>query len=127
MKKWLKEVARDLLAFGSIPFYFLVVIRAIIGKHNVFVYQMIIAAAVVFILDFIIKDSDMHVARALVAVFFTSLFYKEAIFTFFAAVVLALLLVSAYYVKRKIGSIIRGIIVGAISSAAGHYLTQYLI
>src|SRR3989338_4727175 len=123
MKKWLKEIARDLLALGSIPFYFLVVIRAVIGEYNVFVYQMVIAALVIFVLNFIIKDSSMHVARALSAVVFTSMFYKEGIFAFFAMLVWFLLLISAYYIKRNISFVVRGVIVGAISSAAGHYLT----
>ena len=103
MKSWLKEIARDLLALGSIPFYFLVVIRAVIGKYNVFVYEMVIAAAAMFILYFIIKNSNLHVARAFVAVIFTSFFYKETIYTVFASIIFVLLLISAYYIKRKIG------------------------
>ena len=124
---WLKEIARDLLALGSIPFYFLVVIRAIIGNYNLFVYQMLIAAAAIFILYFVIKDSSMRIARALVALVFTSLFYKEMIFTVFASLIWILLLVSAYYLKRKIGSILRGIIIGLLGSLIGYYGTSYLL
>jgi len=121
MKKWLKEIARDLLALGSIPFYFLVVVRSIIGNYYVFVYQMLVAAIAVFVLYFVIKDSNLHAARSLVIVIFTSLFYKEAIFTFFAALVWVLLLLAAYYIKKNIGFVFRGIIIGAISSLAGYY------
>src|SRR3989338_8308530 len=113
---WLKEIARDLLALGSIPFYFLVVIRAVIGRYNVFVYQMLIAAVVIFVLYFIIKNSSIHVARALAAVVFTSLFYKETLYTVFAALIWVLLLVSAYYLKRSLGFVLRGIVTGIISS-----------
>ena len=126
-KTWLKEISRDLLALGSIPFYFLVVIRAIIGKYNVFVYQILIAAIAIFILYFVIKDSNLHIARSFTILIFTSLFYKEAIFTTFAFLVWVLLLISAYYIKRKIGSVFRGIIIGVISSLAGYYGTIYLI
>ena len=124
---WLKEIARDLLALGSIPFYFLVAIRAVIGKYNVFVYQMIIAAIVIFVLYFIIKDSNMHVARALVTLVFTSLFYKESLFTVFASLILILSLISAYYIKRKTGYVVRGIVSGIISSLAGYYGALYLL
>ncbi|MBI2652551.1 hypothetical protein HYX00_03750 [Candidatus Woesearchaeota archaeon] len=126
-KTWLKEISRDLLALGSIPFYFLVVIRAIIGKYNAFVYQMLIAAIAVFILYFVIKDSNLHIARSFTILIFTSLFYKEAIFTTFAFLAWVLLLVSAYYIKRKIGSVFRGIIIGVIGSLAGYYGAIYLI
>lgn len=123
---WLKEVARDLLALGSIPFYFLVVIRAVIGKYNVFVYQMLIAALLIFILYFIIKNSDLHVARSFAALIFTGLFYKEMLFTAFASLVWVLLLVSAYYLKRSIGLVFRGIVIGGISSLIGYYLASIL-
>lgn len=123
---WLKEIARDLLALGSIPFYFLVVIRAVIGKYDIFVYQMLIAAIIIFILYFIIKDSNIHIARALVILAFTSLFYKEMIFTVFAALIWVLLLASAYYIKRKIGFVVRGIVIGIISSLVGYYGTLFV-
>jgi len=124
---WLKETARDLIALGSIPFYFLVVIRAIIGKYNAFIYQMVISAIAIFILYFIIKNSNLHVARSLVAVVFTSMFYKEAIFTIFASFVWVLLLISAYYIKRNVGFVLRGIIIGIVSSVVGYYGTMALV
>ena len=127
MKRWIKETARDLLAFGSIPFYFLVVVRAVIGKYNVFVYQMIIAAIVILILYFIIKDSNLHIARAFAIIVFTSIFYNAMLYTFFAVLVWILLLVSAYYLKRKISPILRGIIIGLLGSVIGHYGTLYLL
>ena len=126
MSKWLKEFTRDLLALGSIPFYLLVVIRSVIGDYYAFVYQMIIAAIAVFILYFLIKDSSLHIARSLVIVVFTSLFYKEAIFTIFASIVWVLLLFADYYIKRKIGHVIRGIILGMLSSLIGYYGAIYL-
>lgn len=124
---WLKEIARDLLALGSIPFYFLVVVRAVIGKYDIFVYQMLIAAIMIFILYFVIKNSNLHVARSFAAVLFTSLFYKEMIYTVFASLIWILLLVSAYYLKTNVGIVLRGIIIGIISSLAGYYGTLYLI
>ena len=126
MNRWLKEFARDLVALGSIPFYLLVVARSIIGNYYSFVYQMIIAAIAVFVLYFLIKDSSLHIARSLVIVVFTSLFYKEAIFTAFAALVWVLLVIADYYIKRKIGYVIRGIIIGILSSLIGYYGASFL-
>ena len=121
MNRWLKEFARDLLALGSIPFYLLVVARSIIGSYYAFVYQMVIAAISIFIIYFLIKDSSLHMARSLVVVVFTSMFYKEVIFTAFAALVWVLLVFAAYYVKRKAGYVIRGIVIGILSSLSGYY------
>ena len=124
---WLKETARDLFAFGSVPFYFLVVVRAMIGKYSIFVNQMIIGAIAIFILYFIIKNSNLHIARSLVIVAFTSLFYQATLYTIFAALVWILLVVSAYYIKRNIGFIMRGMIIGVISSFLGYYGASYLL
>mgnify|MGYP001580589538 CR=1 FL=1 len=124
---WTKEIARDLTALGSIPFYFLVLIRAIIGKYNLFVYHLLIAAIAIFIFYFIIKNSDLHVARSFAALIFVSLFYKEMIFTVFASLVWVLLLVSAYYLKRNIGFVFRGIAIGAIGSLGGYYIAPFLL
>ena len=120
-KSWLKEFARDLMALGSIPFYLLVVIRSVIGNYYVFVYQMLIAAIAVLILYFLIRGSSLHVARSLVVVVFTSLFYKETIFTVFTSITWVLLLFAAYYVKGKIGYVTRGVVVGILSSLIGYY------
>ena len=76
-KQWLKEIARDLLALGSIPFYLLVAVRSMIGDYMVFVYQMLISAIAIFILFLIIKNSDMHVARSFAIIAFTSMFYND--------------------------------------------------
>ena len=126
MNRWLKEFARDLMALGSIPFYLLVVARSIIGSHYSFAYQMAIAAIVIFIIYFLIKDSSTHIARSLVIVVFTSMFYKEAVFTAFAAIILVLLVIATYYVKRKIGYVIRGIIIGVLSALIGYYGALFL-
>src|SRR3989338_593690 len=125
-KPWLKEIARDLVALGSIPFYLLVVVRSVIGDYYAFVYQMVIAAIAIFVLYFLIKDLSLHVARSLVITFFTSLFYKEIIFMTYAAFVWVLLLFAAYYVKRKIGHVLRGVAIGVLSSLIGYYGALFL-
>ena len=125
-KSWLKEIARDLLALGSIPFYFLVVIRSVIGNYLIFVYQMVIAAIAVFVLKFIVKNSDLHIAMAFVIMAFTGIFYKERIFTVFAALVWILMLLASYYLKRKIGPIIRGVIIGLMSFIAAYFLAPII-
>ena len=118
---WLRETSRDLLALGSIPFYFLVVARSIIGNYPVFVYQTLIAAIAIFILWFLIKDASMHVARALVIVVFTSLFYNEAVYTAFASLVWIAMLMPAYFLKRSMPFVLRGIIMGFLASIVGYY------
>jgi hypothetical protein len=122
---WKKEVARDILALGSIPFYFIVVIRAIIGKYLSFVYELVIAFTLLFILSRHIKF-DQYLSRGLVVVVFTSLFYNEYLFTTFAFVLWFLMIYSSRCLNKETKEIIRGIVLGVIVSAVSYYLVLLL-
>ena len=122
-KNWKYEIARDSMAFGSILFYFIVIIRAVIGKYMPFVYQLLIAAVVLTILSFIIKNANHHIARAFVILVFVSLFYKDALFTVFAALVWIFMIGSAFYIKENKKSIYNGIVLGIIAALVSYYLS----
>tara|TARA_Y100000310_G_scaffold102154_1_gene100341 strand:- start:8163 stop:8549 length:387 start_codon:yes stop_codon:yes gene_type:complete len=120
--KLIKEIARDSIALGSIPFYFILIIRAVIGKYNIFVYQLLIALAVLVGFSFIVKKSNMHIARGFVLWGFSSLFYKDTLFTVFAFILWVVVVISSYYLKAKKGAIIKGVLLGLLSSGAAYYL-----
>jgi membrane-associated HD superfamily phosphohydrolase len=125
-KDWKHEIARDLMAFGSIPFFLVVLIRSTIGNYMVFIYQLLIAIAILTILSFIIKDTNQHLARAFVVVIFTSLFYKDNLFTIFAFIIWTIMIFSAFYIKEKKESIAKGIILGVVAALVGYYVSLLL-
>ncbi len=125
-KNWKKEVARDTLALGSIPFYFLVVVRAVIGKYAVFVYQVLIAVIVLFILAKLIKNSNLHIARGLVLFVFTSLFYNDLFYTSFVFLIFLIMLVASAYLKEEKAKIAKGVLLGIITSLISYYLAMLL-
>ena len=122
-KDWKKEIARDLMAFGSIPFYFIVLIRSLIGEYLIFVYQLLIAIAILTASSFIIKDTNHHLARALVIVVFTSIFYNDIPYTIFAVLLWITMIVAAFYIKLEKKSIYKGIILGIIATIISYYLS----
>ena len=122
VKNWKKEIARDIIALGSIPFYLLVIIRAIIGEYAVFVYQLIIALIVLIVLSLILKNSNQHIARGFIVVSFTSLFYKAPLYTTFAFLTWAGMVLSSKYLKIKNKEIFKGIAIGIISTLASYWL-----
>ena len=126
-KNWKKEIARDAIAFGSILFYFIVIIRAIIGKHMPFVYQVVAALLILTVLSFIIKNSNQHIARAVPLVIFTSLFYNDNLFTLFAVLLFVVMIISAFYIKEKKEAIVKGISLGLFAALAAYYLSYALI
>lgn len=125
-KKWKKELTRDIIALGSIPFYTLVVIRMLIPEEfSVIVPQLIIAFVVLCILSIFIKLNH-HIAQGFILVVFTSLWYKDMLFTILACLMWVGMIYSANYLKIKRREILNGSIVGVISTVAAYYATILL-
>ena len=57
---------------------------------------------------------------------FTSLFYKDTLYTVFTFGVLIVFILSLNYLKVKKDSIINGIVIGIAGSAAGYYLATLI-
>ena len=122
-KNWTYEIARDSMAFGSILFYLIVLVRSLIGEYLIFVYQLLIAIIILIISSFIIKNTNHHIARAFVLVVFTSIFYKDNLFTIFAALLWIFLIGSAFYIKENKKSIYKGIVLGIVVTLVSYYLS----
>lgn len=126
-KNWKKELARDFLALGSVIFFILVIARAFIKPYRPFVDQMIIAGIILIILNFIIKDYDKYVARAIILVVFTALFYEDNVFTIFAILALIGVIISSYLIKNNKIKIVKGGVIGVIIIFISYYLANFTI
>ena len=126
MSDWKKEIARDSLALGSILFYAIVIIRAIIGEYLPFVYQLVIAIIALFLLSRVIKG-DQYLARGIILFVFTSLFYNDKMFAIFAFTLLVILIVSLNYLAVKRNVILNGLLLGITSTVTSYYLSPLLI
>jgi len=122
-KDWKYELARDGMAFGSILFYIIIMARSLIGEYMVFVYQLSIAIIILVISSFIIKNANHHIARAFVLVVFTSLFYKDNLFTIFAALIWVFMILSAFYIKENKKSIFKGVVLGIVVSLVSYFFS----
>ena len=125
-ENWEREIARDSLALGSILFYFIVFIRAVIGEHALFIAQTVIAIIVLFLLSRVIKG-DHYLARGLTLFVFTSLFYNDKLFTIFAFVLIVILIVSLNYLGVKRNVILNGLLIGIVSTAVSFYLSPLFV
>ena len=116
-------VARDLIALGGLPFYLLIIVRSTIGDYLSFVYHVVIALSVLYLLSVIVRGSSLHIARALILVVFTSLFYKANAFTIFSILVWGCMIYSLVYMKTGAREIIKGIALGMVSVIISYSLT----
>jgi len=125
-KDWKYEIARDAMAIGSILFYIIVLARSTIGNYLLFTYQLLIALAILIVLSFTIKKANHHIARALVLIVFTSLFYQDNFFTIFVILLWIFMLGAAIYIKEKKEVVVKGIVIGVIAALASYYLSSLL-
>ena len=114
-RNWKEEIARDIIALGSIIFYSLVVVRALIGPFWIFFYFLIIAAAVLFLIFLMHRKFDTYVSRGLILAVGTSFFYKNSLFAIFAFLIYVLMILSSYYLKNSIFEVIKGIVFAGVS------------
>ena len=106
-----KELARDLLAFGSPIFYLLVFARAIVGPYPVFIEQLIIAGVLIFLGAAAFGSRvDWYVVRAGVLSWLTTLFYSHDGFTIFVLAVFVAIMMSSYSLQKNLSRILWAII-----------------
>jgi hypothetical protein len=121
------EIERDLIALGGLPFYLLVMVRSTIGGYMSFVYHVVIALPVLFLISIAVKGSNLHIARALILVVFTFLFYKAPAFTVFSILVWGCMIYSLAYLKTGTREILKGIALGVVSVIISYSLTLLII
>jgi hypothetical protein len=125
-KNWKKEIFRDLLALGGIPFFLLVIARSFVGGYSTFTYQIVLSLFLISFVGLFFGKFNQHVSRALVLIVFTILFYNQTIYNFFAAFVGILLLFSLIYSKIDKKEIFFGVFLGSIISFISYYLVNLI-
>ncbi len=121
------EIARDVIALGGLPFYFLVLVRAAIGDYLSFLVQVAAALPVLYLLSKVVGGSNLHIARALILVVFTSVFYDALPFTVFSTLVWCGMIYALFYLKAGTGKILKGIALGILSVALSYAFTLLII
>jgi hypothetical protein len=125
IKTWKKEVARDFIALGSIPFFVLILVRVYLLDKPVYFSEFIVAGALFLILAYILK-ATLYSGLGLVALVFTMLYYNNMKYNIFAIAAYILLIASLFYLKEPKKKITLGVLFGAIASGASYCLVPLL-
>jgi len=123
-KRWLNEFARDLIAFGSIPFLILTITRVSVTT-TYYPMQFIISSALFFILKVFFRG-DLRAGVGFILLGFTSLYYGRVLFAAFALLVYIGLIISLFYLKKNTKEILKGILLGAISAGIGYLIVRLI-
>lgn len=122
-RKLVKEAARDMIAFGSIPMFIIVAARSSIGGYYSFVYEILIAGFILLLLSLFFKN-EYHTGVIMILFIFTSLFYFQTVYTFFATAILLLFIAAVFYLKYDKKQILLGTIFGLVSSGIGYCIVS---
>ncbi|RPI74122.1 MAG: hypothetical protein EHM47_04485, partial [Ignavibacteriales bacterium] len=91
---WTRDISRDIIALGSIVFYSLVLIRALVGPFWIFFTYLASAAIFLFVLFLLHKNFETYLARGIILASGTSYFYQDFIFALFALFIYILMVIS---------------------------------
>ncbi len=108
---WIKEVARDIIALGGLPFFILVLTRVWILDNPEYFLQFFIAG-IIFGLVYLWLRQDSYAGLSLIAVFFTSLYYEDFLYISVVGVTYLLLLGSLIYLGRDWKKVGFGVLIG---------------
>ncbi|MEK6842642.1 MAG: hypothetical protein AABX84_02405 [Nanoarchaeota archaeon] len=125
IENFLKESARDIIAFGSPIFFILVLARIFLLSNYSYLSQFIIAGILFLPLIYFFK-ANIYSGFGLIVLIFTTLYYNEVRFTIFAVFLYLLLIASLFYLKKEKLEIIKGIFFGAVSTGISWFLVEKL-
>ncbi len=123
-KRWVSELARDLVAFGSIPFLLLTVARVSVMKPY-YPMQFVISSAFFFAIK-IKTGANLHAGLGVILLGFTSLYYGSLFFALLALIVYAGMIISLFYLKNSSKEILIGFLSGATSAVIGYFIVRLI-
>lgn len=118
-KEWIKEVARDLVALGGVPFLVLTVARVSMGP--VYYPLEFIISSILFFVSKMIFKAESHAGIGIILLIFTSIYYNHIFFTVFALIIYTGIVFSLFYLKKNKREILKGILLGLISAGIGYF------
>lgn len=121
-RKWLKELARDFIAFGSIPFLIITIAR--VSVITVYYPMQFIIGSILFFILRAIFGGSLHAGLGLLLVIFISLYYKSWLFAIFAFFIYSGMIGSLFYLKWDKATIFKGMLLGAISTAVTYFVVR---
>ena len=123
MKDFYKELARDFLALGSIPFFILVLARIWILNDQSYFFQFVISGVLFLILTYAFKN-NLYSGLGFIMLFFTVIYYNDLRFSVLGSLVYVGLIYSLIYLKYE--KIILGFLFGALSTGIGYYAVKLI-
>jgi hypothetical protein len=82
-----REMARDLMGLGSVPFLVIVVVRVAMVGNFLELFHILAAVTLFGLAGAVISGLHYHTGRIIIMAIFTSVFYDDVYFTAFATLI----------------------------------------
>ena len=116
-----REIARDMMGLGSVPFLLLVLVRVgMVGNFLEF-FHILVAVTLFALVGAKWRGLHYHTGRIVILAIFTSIFYDDVYYAVFAVLVGAAS-IGAFVAYLKIDNVFKSVGVGLVCS-----LVSYLI
>jgi len=122
-KTFLKEIPRDFVALGGLVFFSILLVRVSILSNWAYFSQFLIGGFLFLVLIYLFK-ANLQSGLALIMLVFTVLLYNDFKFTAFAILMYIGLIASLIYLKEDKNRIIKGVVLGVISSLVSYYAVE---
>ncbi|MBA4250932.1 MAG: hypothetical protein C0425_08175 [Chlorobiaceae bacterium] len=122
---WIKTVERDVLALGGVVFYFLVIGRALIEPYLLLLIQLGSAALILAAVYFFYKNFDTYLARAIILIVGTGLFYNSIAYSSFTLLIFVFMIFASIDLGTEKKKVIAGIVVGVIATIFAVLIGQF--
>lgn len=121
---WKSESVRDVVSLGSIPFFFLVLVRLWLLDNPAFLAQFVLSG-VLFGLFAYFFGGEIKAGLAFIASLFTAMYYADLRYSVFIAIVYIFILYGLFYLGREKKAIFFGFVFALISSYVGNILSGF--
>ncbi|UCG52353.1 MAG: hypothetical protein JSW58_02025 [Candidatus Latescibacterota bacterium] len=116
-----REIARDLMGLGSVPFLLLVVVRVAMVGNFLELFHIVTAVVLFGLISIRLRGLHFHSGRIVIMAIFTSVFYDDRYYTTFALLI-ALVAIFSFVRYLKIQKVYTSLVLGLICS-----LVSYLV
>jgi len=117
-----REISRDLMGLGSVPFLILVVVRVAMVGNFLELFHILAAVLLFGLISIWWKDLHFHTARIVIMVIFTSVFYDDRFYTIFAALI-GVVAICGFVRYLKIPNVVTSLVLGLVCSLASYLIS----
>jgi hypothetical protein len=117
-----RELARDMMGLGSVPFLILVLVRVAMVGNFLELFHIIVAVVLFGLVGVKWRGLHYHTGRIVIMAIFTSMFYDDIYYTLFASVI-GVVAIRGFVSYLRIQRVYTSVGVGLVCSLSSYVIS----